>query len=71
MGIRWVSLFKRKIFYFRVQLNLYIANSIKVSLGTGKLLFGGYYSKSLHCSIYPNAQCAITNDQLPIESNRI
>ena len=39
-------------------LNLYIADSIKVALGIGKLLFGGYSSKSLHCSI-------CSNDQLP------
>ena len=31
----------------------------------GKLLFGGHSRKSLHCSICPNAQCSITNDQLP------
>ena len=34
-------------------------------LGTGKQLFSGHPSKSLHCFIYPNAQCPITNDQLP------
>ena len=34
---------------------LYIARSIKVALGTGKLLFAGHSSKSLHCSI-----CLIT-----------
>ena len=36
-----------------------IADSIKVALGIGKLLFGGHSSKSLHCSICPNAQCPI------------
>ena len=30
-----------------------------------KLLFGCHWSKSLHCSICPNAQFSITNDQLP------
>ena len=28
--------------------NFYIADSIKVALGIGKLLFGGHSSKSLH-----------------------
>ena len=32
---------------------LYIAHSITVALGIGKLLFGGHSSKSLHCSICP------------------
>ena len=32
-------------------------------LRVGKLLFGGHSSKSLHCSICPNAQWPITNDQ--------
>ena len=32
---------------------LYIAHSIKVALGIGKLLFGGHSSKALHCLIYP------------------
>ena len=35
---------------------LYIAHSITVALGIGKLLFAGHSSKSLHCSICPNAQ---------------
>ena len=30
-----------------------------------ELLFGGHSIKSLHCSICPNAQCPIANDQLP------
>ena len=30
---------------------LYIAHSIKVALGIGKLLFGGHSSKALHCLI--------------------
>ena len=32
---------------------LYIAHSIKVALGIGKLLFGGHSSKALHCLICP------------------
>ena len=38
--------------------NRYIADSIKVALGIGKLLLGGHSSKSLHFSIR-------LNDQLP------
>ena len=48
-----------------VYMYVYIADSIKDALGIGKLLFGGHSSKSLHCSICQNAQCAIINDQLP------
>ena len=48
-----------------VYMYVYIADSIKGALGIGKLLFGGHSSKSLHCSICQNAQCALINDQLP------
>ena len=34
-------------------------------LGSRKLLFGGHSSKSLHCSVYPNAQCSVANSQCP------
>ena len=44
---------------------LYIADLINVALGIGRLLFGGHSSKSLHCSIWLNAQCPITDDQFP------
>jgi len=48
----------------------YTPNSIKVALGIGelgigKLLFGGYSTKALHCVPFPNAQCPNANDQLP------
>ena len=48
-----------------VYMYVYIADSIKDALGIGKRLFGGHSSKSLHCSICQNAQCALINDQLP------
>ena len=34
-------------------------------LGTRKLLFGGHSGKSLHCFVWPNAQCPIANSQCP------
>ena len=57
LGLR-LSLFS-EVSYTRTNFNnRYIAESIKVALGIGKLLFGGHSSKSLHFSIRPN-------DQLP------
>ena len=41
------------IYYINTNETEYIADSIKVALGIGKLLFGGHSSKSLHCSICP------------------
>ena len=38
------------------QKKTYIADSMKVALGIGKRLFDGHSSKSLHCSVCPNAQ---------------
>ena len=57
------------IIYVCIDLAVYITDSIKVALGidkllgTEKLLFGGHSSKSSNCSVCPNTQWPITNDQ--------